>query len=371
MRPLKDESVVDLRGRGLAPVEMWVVAAFLARNNRLSRLDLQGNRVGAAAQALYPALRQSLQMLDTVVLPSGSEIAVPTWRVAETLNLRGSKVGDAGVGIVGALLAGAGVRELHLESNGLRDEAMVRLADAVWSGKDCGLPQLAVMDWSHNELSDDAVPGLVRLLAMPKLTKVCVACNRFGAGLAALAGLDTAVRELHIQQNNLPVAVARTLAAPPFERIWVSGRAPTPLVEFRGAAEIDVQDGLLGDLGVAAIGPCLGRQLLKVQLGGNCVGDAGASALALAFPELRLELVDLSRNRIGSSGAIALAEEVLLQRLIHLREADLAALIRVATCLQQHVHKQVFRLVCLETCRPECLHELASREQRFLELELD
>ena len=38
--------------------------------------------------------------------------------------------------------------------------------------------------------------------------------------------------------------------------------------------------------------------------------------LALAFPELRLELVDLSRNRIGSSGAIALAEAVHAARVV-------------------------------------------------------
>merc|ERR1712137_569453 len=48
------------------------------------------------------------------------------------------------------------------------------------------------------------------------------------------------------------------------------------------------------------------KSFKKILLSGNCIGDAGAQALAAALKSSSVEEIDLSNNNITGAGAVAL-----------------------------------------------------------------
>ncbi|MEU8777593.1 gala protein [Streptomyces sp. NPDC048606] len=230
-------------------------------------------------------------------------------------------------------------------------------------------PHAAHLLLGTNALTDEGARTLADALAAADshgIHTLYLGCNRIGAdgvlALAAALAEDTTVRALWLKRNPLFEDGARTLAAllrrntalrtldlvntgigadgvrllldalltreAPLERIFLGGNGLTPeaapllaaLVRDAGVRELYAPANHLGDEGVAvlaeaaaAAGPA---RPVRLGLGGNGIGPAGARALAEALGGI--EALDLGRapserslgsagNDTGDEGAYALA----------------------------------------------------------------
>ncbi|CAK0877218.1 unnamed protein product [Prorocentrum cordatum] len=138
-----------------------------------------------------------------------------------------------------------------------------------------------------------------------------VSAEAAAAVLEVVASSATpALRELNLDGNDLPPAVAQTLG----EALL---RAPALHLLLLASNSV-------GDVGARALATALPRAPALRQLGLSCngVGYAGAKALALALPRApALQRLDLGRNGVGDFGARELA--LALPRAMALQELDL------------------------------------------------
>lgn len=231
-------------------------------------------------------------------------------------------------------------------------------------------PHAAHLLLGTNSLTDEGARTLATALAAAGgrhgVHTLYLGCNRIGPdGVLALAGAlaeDTAVRALWLKRNPLHEDGARTVAAllrrntalrtldlvntgigadgvrllldalrdrgTPLERIYLGGNGLTAeaapllaaLVREAGVRELYVPANHLGDEGAAVIAAAAAEagpeRPVRLGLGGNGIGPAGARALAAALGGI--EALDLGRtmserslgsagNATGDEGAYALA----------------------------------------------------------------
>ncbi|MEU7551402.1 gala protein [Streptomyces sp. NPDC044571] len=271
---------------------------------------------------------------------------VGTLRADGRVDLCKQGLGPAGAArVVSAAAHSPLARHLLLGTNSIGDEGARTLADALREGQSGG--------------PDAGTP------AGHGLHTLYLGCNRIGPeGVAALAGVladDTTVRALWLKRNPLREDGARTLAAllrrnrtlrtldlvntgieaggvrllldalrergTPLERLFLGGNGLTAqaapllaaLIREAGVRELYLPANHLGDEGAAVLAEAAASdpaRPVRLGLGGNGIGPAGARALADALGGI--EALDLGRamserilgsagNTTGDEGAYALA----------------------------------------------------------------
>ncbi|WP_242907076.1 gala protein [Actinomadura terrae] len=243
-------------------------------------------------------------------------------------------LGAAGVArLVPAAVASPHAAHLLLGTNAMGDAGARAIADALAPGH--GLSTLYL---GCNRVGEAGAAALARRLASDgEVRALWLKRNPVGdAGATALAAMlrtNRTIRTLDLVNTGLGVAGLRALLDAlaardaPLERLFLGGNGLGPdaapllaaLLRDAGVRELYVPVNHLGDDGAAILADAArcGERPVRLGLGGNGVGPAGARALAAALD--RIEALDLGRppseralgapsNATGDEGAAALAE---------------------------------------------------------------
>ncbi|WP_156215531.1 gala protein [Actinomadura litoris] len=260
---------------------------------RDGRVDLCKRGLGAAGVArLVPAAAAS---------PHAAHLLLGT-----------NAMGDAGArAIAGALAPGHGVRTLYLGCNRVGADGAAALAGRLASDT-----RVRALWLKRNPVGDAGASALAAMLRTNQTIRTLDLVNT-GVGTAGLRALRDAL-------------AAREA---PLERLFLGGNGLGPdaadllaaLLRDAGVRELYVPVNHLGDGGAAILADaadaadaaCAAGRPVRLGLGGNGVGPAGARALAAALGGI--EALDLGRppseralgappNATGDEGAAALAE---------------------------------------------------------------
>jgi uncharacterized protein (TIGR02996 family) len=268
--------------------------------SRLASLSIQ--RTAAACRVLARA--PFLARLNRLTLTAGANAAPP-----EAVELLGS---GALANLTHLELSGRNVSPRELEA--LANALPVRLGSLslvnVGAGidrildplADVRLPGLLDLDLSRNSLGSPAARSLARSVFLESVENLDLSTNLLGdegIGWLARSNHFGRLRKLNLSGNLLGPAGCRALA---------SG-------SFPALRSLHLRNNRIGDEGLRCLvrGPDLAG-LKALHASYNRITSLGALELAEAFPPW-LEVLDLSWNRIGDSGAIALVSESEAHRL--------------------------------------------------------
>jgi Ran GTPase-activating protein (RanGAP) involved in mRNA processing and transport len=279
--------------------------AALATNTSLKSLLVSGHKLSlASARALGEALRTNTTL--------------------ERLSFGDESFGDDGLA---ALVAGGGVgsslRCLDLELRGLGALSATLLGAAL-----VGSPQktpLSELMLGRNRLGDDAVAfeALLRgVCATVSLTSLDLGENVIGedgaaASLGVLGG-HACLSTLRLTGNPIgPSAPIASLVSslPSLQTLVLEGcalgdggvAALAVALQSVALTELDVSKNGLGASSAVALAQGLNASLKVLRCGGNpSVGDRGATSFAGALVRAPLQLLDWSRNGATGAGAAAL-----------------------------------------------------------------
>ncbi|MFI6146894.1 gala protein [Streptomyces sp. NPDC051109] len=225
---------------------------------------------------------------------------------ARHLLLGTNSIGDEGARtLAGALTDGHGLHTLYLGCNRIGPDGVTALADAL--ADDTGVKALWL---KRNPVLEDGARTLAALLRRNRTLRTLDLVNT-GIGiegvrllLDALRTRETPLERLFLGGNGLTAEAAPLLAA---------------LIREAGVRELYLPANHLGDEGTAVLAAAAAADPLRpvrLGLGGNGIGPAGARALADALGGI--EALDLGRamserslgspgNETGDEGASALA----------------------------------------------------------------
>jgi Ran GTPase-activating protein (RanGAP) involved in mRNA processing and transport len=268
----------------------------------LEELDLCRNGLGPAAAAALSAagwtaalsLRR-LSLCDNPLLGDAGTAALAqgAWPCLESLHLSGTGLGPAGAGALAAgRQAWPALQALSLDDNcGLAGSAGVQalLGAAVWTA-------LTNLRLSNNKLGAGGAAALAAGAALPALRSLALGGNELGgAGAWALAQARWPhLSSLDLTNNELGDAGAAAVA--------FGAAAQWPALRSLSLDGNDVRCD-----GAWALAQGRWRCLEDLSLTENCVGHAGAAALAAAacLP-CALRYLALTDNFLGDSGVEAL-----------------------------------------------------------------
>lgn len=242
----------------------------------LEELDLSANRIGAAG---------ALDLASS-----------PFMRRLHRLRLADNDLGDAGLATLLSAPNSAGLRALDVSQNDLSHAGAGLLSG--------GHPQLEELDLSRNPLGNEGAVALGEALARMRVRSLRVnQCGFRGEHLALLLkGAAGRLRVLEASGNHLGETGAAALVRLP---------QATCLVE------LNLADDELGPGGASAlVSAAKLASLVALNLDSNAIGDEGASALVRSSAGLpALERLSMADNDIGVDGALALACSTLAARL--------------------------------------------------------
>ncbi|WP_218004950.1 gala protein [Actinomadura macra] len=280
--------------------------------------------------ALGPLLAR---LADGAPLEADETFPLGTLRGDGRVDLCKRGLGAAGVArLVPAAVASPHAVHLLLGTNAMGGDGAQAIADALDPGH--GVRTLYL---GCNRIDADGAAALAgRLAADGEVRALWLKRNPVGdAGAAALAGMlrtNQTIRTLDLVNTGLGLtglrALLDALAAreTPLERLFLGGNGLGPdaagvlaaLLRDAGVRELYAPANHLGDDGAANLADAAGsgERPVRLGLGGNGVGPAGARALAGALG--RIEALDLGRppseralgappNATGDDGAAALA----------------------------------------------------------------
>lgn len=249
-------------------------------------------------------------------------------RATTTLDLWEAGLGDEGFAqLISVASHLPNLADLHLQRNQLGDGAMKALALAAERG---ALNALEVLRLQANEVGERGMSLLTDAgKGLPSLKVLNLKFgNPFGEGgahafaraadvghfrgLEALAfrgnGIGPkGVHEIWSSLRGMPSLMTLEISK---NQVGDDGMAPIDSAPVRRLEGLDVADNRIGDTGARALARLLRSSGTMKWLGlsGNEIGDGGAAALASAFGAgTRLRVLDLKLNPIGDQGADAIA----------------------------------------------------------------
>ena len=191
---LCDETVGDrklvLRDAGLGVESAKVIAQMLRSSDDFASLDLRKNGLGnEGCRALAKGIRtnSSLVHLDlgtNEITADGAAQLFPALARAGTLyslnlssfeNLNRNRIGPKGCAPLVALLRCGLLGILNVADNGIGNEGLQLLLDALR-----GNENLVSLNVSNNEISAPAMPQLVQFVSGSRLEELRIGHNRFG-----------------------------------------------------------------------------------------------------------------------------------------------------------------------------------------------
>jgi len=187
------------------------------------------------------------------------------------------------------------LKTIHLEGLPLPAEAVEALVAVIPLHE-----TLETISLGDSNLGDGVKP-LIEAVSKTKLRSINLAKNHLNSenasALIKALATNEGLQEIHFENNNLDKEVVPTLVEeiPKFEKLKV----------------LDLSDNKLGDTGTSKLveglqGATLG--LMALQLSGNGIGDAGATAIANFISKNKtVSKIVLKDNKISDEGAIALA----------------------------------------------------------------
>jgi len=235
------------------------------------------------------------------------------------IRLQRNFIGDDGIMALGRFLKHSSVSILHLSSNFISDEGALALAEAMKRDiKDEGAP-LKELHLANNEIGETGCESLGHALRGNQYLKVLVLNHNpledDGVQTLALAARTSVLRDLKLTQCGLTDTGASLIGA---------------LLGYDNSLLQVVEIGLnnIGDVGALAVakGLALNAHMKTMILTGaptsmrgddedwKLISDIGAVAIAQALlsnKDSKLQVLDLSRGRIGDSGAKALGNMLL------------------------------------------------------------
>jgi len=191
----------------------------------------------------------------------------------ESLSLTGCGLNDEQLLRLGALLAGT-----HVQGIGVSNNCGVSLQ--AWSKFWEQVPAtVSKWDFGDNELPDEALPGLARIM------------------------LRSEVQDLYLDGNK-----------------FTDIRPLLPLVsESCGLSELDLGDNNITDAQLRGLAETLPGSVVSVLvLGTNPISDAGAVPLMLALPRTKINTLFLDNTRVGDAtldALVSVLEDVQLEEL--------------------------------------------------------
>ena len=216
----------------------------------------------------------------------------------QTLNLRGSSIGDDGArALAGGLKHCPNLQTLNLGGSSIGGDGARALAGGL---KHC--PNLQTLNLGGNSIGDDGARALADgLKHCPNLQTLDLKFNSIGDdGARALAGglkHCPNLQTLYLGWNSIGDDGARALA---------DGLKHCPNLQT-----LNLEENSIGDDGATAIADCLKHcpNLQILSLGHYRIGGDGATAIADGLKHCpNLQILSLGHYRIGRDGARALAD---------------------------------------------------------------
>lgn len=272
----------------------------------LTRTNLNPIGLAALLRSKYLTGLRTLDLSSNNFEDAGAEVLAGAKSLAgrlRSLSLRSCGLTPAGFAALAASPVCSGLKALRVGGNGLTADSLRPLARSPQLG---GLEELEL---GHVRLDADAVGHLRGAVFAGTLTSLDLDAATFPPGALAEFVLSNfpALRSLNLSSVELRSAGGQLLGRVRFARQLETLR-------------LDL--ARLGDRGVAALAHGRFTALRELDLSRNRIGNTGAAALAAAGGFPRLKSLKLWSNRIGRDGAAALAASPILAPIEELNLAD-------------------------------------------------
>jgi hypothetical protein len=317
---------LDLSGKNLGVASAVVIASLISVNGGLNKMSLAENKLGEeGTRAICEALEQNKTLKQLEIsggYQSGSNIG-----------------GSAGAKHVAKMLGvNGGLMALDLSNNGLEDEGVSAVCEAIQSNKET---KLASLNFMHNGIGPVGSKSVAAMVAVTgALTKLSLAQNKLEeAGTKAICEAleqNTTLKELDINgdwqcSNTGGSAGAKHVA----KMVRVNGALTSVKLggnklgdEGWGAIfaavcgnkdskimSLDASSWNIGPAGVKLIAEALGKSitgaLTSVNLRGGKLGDKGWGAIFAAVcgnKDSKIMSLDASCENIGPAGVKLIAK---------------------------------------------------------------
>jgi Ran GTPase-activating protein (RanGAP) involved in mRNA processing and transport len=286
--------------RTASACQVLAMAPFLARLRRLRlAADRQRSSTWESAQLLGSGVFASLVHLELNGSPRPRELEALAKSLPPRLESLAIVNGWSDLGQILGPLGGVripGLLKLDLSRNSLDPRVALSLSRSVF------LESVEDLDLSGNRLGDEGVSLLARTPHFACLRRLNLGSNSFGpAGCQALAAATLpSLQALHLRTNRIGDEGLRWL---------VRSR------ELRGLKALHVGYNRITSLGALALAEAFPPWLEVLDLSWNQIGDTGAIALASGSEAPRLAALDLSYCELGDAAAQAMADSSLLENL--------------------------------------------------------
>lgn len=289
----------------------------------LTTLDLGLNRLGdeglrALAKKSFRAGLTELDLRSNGIRDIGSILASGlSMDCLERLCLDANDLGDPGIAWLAASPRLGSLRELGLDSNDIGLVGLLALSRAVFWGR------LVSLDLSSNNVGPEGVEAFAEFEGESSLKRLDLCGCGVGSGMIRLAEspMLRGLRRLGLFDNQIDSAgVIALVRSPHMPELFTLTLAMNDLDDDAARAlaecprlgklrELYLWSNRIGPAGAAALANSPNLPSLQIlHLGGNRLGDEGARALANGSGLSQLRLLTVNSNRIKKPGEDALRE---------------------------------------------------------------
>ncbi|KAG9395166.1 Leucine Rich repeat [Carpediemonas membranifera] len=343
----KDE--FNLVENHLGPQSAAVIAGILKvgdRPNTVTTLNLNGNQLGDAGVAkLVPLFNLEASKLSTILLrsndigPAGAVKllnAIATSPVVATLDIGGisgvnrNHIGrDGSAALASCLETNTKLVTLDISANGIGPEGATELCAGVAANH-----TLQTLELSSNNLEQAGMSALAPGLAVTGLTKLGLAANQLGDSAASILATEVlavnpSIEKIDLSANTITEngagVLAEILKLPPAAEVTAKKRQIEQSQRFADEQRARIESNLPPALSHTLFDPQTpgtpGTPMSGASPGPTTPTTPIATAAALDFSGMcALTVLDLTGNKIGPHGAIAIFEALEMnQTLVELR----------------------------------------------------